>query len=125
MMDNMPTRAQAFWSGARRGGKLGAIVGVAIVSIGLCGLLVMVVLIPDLKKEIIADLKNHTAISAIGSWIFGYAGFVMTCAIPGAIMMGVIEYIRAAPVRFSLRTLLIATTLVAAALGLIVWSVRG
>jgi hypothetical protein len=113
----MHTRWQGLLNGARRGGRLGAIVGVTILGIGLCVLLVMSVLIPDLREELVADLKNQSALSAIGSSIFGFAGFVIFCAVPGAILMGVIEYIRAAPIRFSLRTLLIATTLVAVGLG--------
>ena len=103
---------------------MGAIVGITIVGIGACIVLTLAVLFPDLRKEMFADLKDQGVISAIGGCIFGFIVFVMYCAIPGAIILGVIESIRAAPIRFSLRTLLIASTVVAIVLGLIVWVAR-
>jgi len=101
LRNNMQTRAQAFWRGASRGGKMGAIVGITIVGIGACIVLTLAVLFPDLRKEMFADLKDQGVISAIGGCIFGFIVFVMYCAIPGAIILGVIESIRAAPIRFS------------------------
>jgi hypothetical protein len=122
----MQSRLQGFWSGVRRGSKFGLKVGFVILLVlyGVGGVLIAV--IPEMRESLLADLGQESLLSALGGFLGGTALFLLYCVIPSAIIMGLIEMKRAAPVtaRFSLRTLLIAMTLVAVALGLIVWAFR-
>jgi hypothetical protein len=79
-----------------------------------------------MRENMLADLGEESVLSAIGGFLGGTALFMLYCVVPSAVIMGVVEMKRAGPVakQFSLRTLLIATTLVAVVLGIIVWMSR-
>lgn len=91
----MQSRAQAFWGGVRRGGKFGAIAGIVIWFVVLLGCLAMIVLIPDLRNDAIADLKKQSVLSAIGGFIAPIGLMAVYGAVPGAIIMGIASLLRA------------------------------
>jgi hypothetical protein len=85
----MHSRSQAFWRGARRGSKFGAIAGIAIWLIIAVACVTMALLIPEFRKHALADLKDQSVLSAIGGFVGPVVLMVIYGAIPGAIFMGI------------------------------------
>ena len=83
----------------------------------------------DARGKAFAELKEKNALSVIGGFLAPIVLMAIYGAVPGAVIMGIAGMMgahdNAAPgFRFNLRTLLIATTLIAVALGLIVAVLR-
>jgi Na+/H+-dicarboxylate symporter len=125
----MQSRSQAFWNGVRRVGKFGAIAGIVLWLIIDCGCLGIMLFLPLLREKALADLRQQSVLSAIGGFIAPMVMMAIIGAVPGALITGIADMSHpnrdAAPgFRFTLRTLLIATTLVAVGLGLMFYTVR-
>lgn len=86
-----------------------------------------------IKPEIITHEFGFTTITTVGPTVGSTAvpvggggiGLPYWLLVMSALALVVAPWIRQLPYRFSLRALLIATTLVAVGLGLIVWAMRG
>jgi hypothetical protein len=91
----MEGRVKAFWVRARRGLKLGAIAGIVIWLIVALACVRMLLLMPEFRKHAVADLKEQSAISAIGGFVAPIVLMAIYGAIPGAILMGVAGVLRA------------------------------
>lgn len=97
----MQSQLKAFWDGARRGFRFGAVAGVTIwLVIRVVGL-GFILLVPELRERVLAEWANESAFSAIGGCLATFVLMAVYGAVPGAMIMGVAGVIRARKVESS------------------------